>query len=491
MKSMPRTMWRQAAAVLACLALCFSGRARDEKSAAATDEIFSDVAKPGSPGCALAVARENKIIYEKGYGLANLEQNVPITPQTVFDIGSTSKQFSASSILLLERRGKLSVNDDIRKYLPEIPDYGKRITILHLLNHTSGIRDYLTLMELAGIPIDGVTGDQEALQIIARQKALNFDPGSDWLYSNSGFFLLSVIVKRVSGKTLREFAAENIFEPLGMSHTQYRDDHTQLIPNRGLAYDQDEKTHDWKLAVSYFEQTGDGAVHTTVEDLVKWDENFYTGKVGGKEFVDELESTGKLNNGKPLEYAKGLFIGSYRGLQTVEHGGAWGGYRAQLLRFPEQHFSVVCLCNSGNSNPERRAKRVADVYLASLMKPKEAGQQERPLERTALKEINVPASDLANLAGEYWSDELAVSYDLAVQDGALRLVKITDRAGWPRSIPIPDAVLKPTGQDHFVLADSGITLRFERTDQAVTGFALDAGRTKGMIFVKGKRPEAK
>src|SRR5713101_3417124 len=175
----------------------------DEKTTAAVDEIFADLGKPGSPGCALGVYRNGKIVYAKGYGLANLESNVPITPSSVFDIGSTSKQFTAASILLLEKQGKLSVNDDVRKYISELPDYGKKITILHLLNHTSGLRDYLALMELAGINTDSVTTDDDALALVARQKALNFEPGDEWLYSNTGFFLLSVIVKRVSGKALR------------------------------------------------------------------------------------------------------------------------------------------------------------------------------------------------------------------------------------------------------------------------------------------------
>ncbi len=170
-----------------------AGNAADEKKAAAVDEIFMDLTKPGSPGCVLGVYRDGTMVYSKGYGLANLEENVPITPQSVFDIGSTSKQFTAASILLLEKRGKLSVNDDVRKYAPELPDYGQKITILHLLNHTSGLRDYLGLMDLAGIHTDSVTTDEDALQIIIRQKALNFEPGSDWLYSNTGFFLLSVI----------------------------------------------------------------------------------------------------------------------------------------------------------------------------------------------------------------------------------------------------------------------------------------------------------
>jgi CubicO group peptidase (beta-lactamase class C family) len=247
-------MTRGIAAVLCALSIAGAGLAgvSDEKSAAAVDEVFSDLTKPGSPGCALAVYRDGKIIYAKGYGLANIEENVAITPQTVFDIGSTSKQFTAASILLLEKQGKLSVNDDVRKYIPELPAYGQKVTILQLLNHTSGLRDYLTLMELAGINIDSVTTDADALALITRQKALNFAPGSEWLYSNTGFFLLSVIVQRASGKTLREFAAENIFGPLDMTHTQYRDSHTALIANRAMAYDEQENKNGYTLDVSYF-----------------------------------------------------------------------------------------------------------------------------------------------------------------------------------------------------------------------------------------------
>src|SRR6266446_4004633 len=182
-----------------------AGNTADEKKAVAVDEIFVDLTKAGSPGCALGVYRDGKMVYSKGYGLANLEENVSITPQSVFDIGSTSKQFTAASILLLEKQGKLPVTDDVRKYIPELPNYGPPVTILQLLNHTSGLRDYLTLFELAGINIDSVTTDGDALALITRQKALNFAPGTDWLYSNSGFFLLSVIVQRASGKMLREF----------------------------------------------------------------------------------------------------------------------------------------------------------------------------------------------------------------------------------------------------------------------------------------------
>lgn len=453
----------------------------DEKSAAAVDEVFSDLAKPGSPGCALAVYREGKIIYAKGYGLANIEENVAITPQSVFDIGSTSKQFTAASILLLEKQGKLSVNDDVRKYVPELPSYGQKITILYLLNHTSGLRDYLSLMELAGINTDSVTTDADALALITRQKALNFTPGNDFLYSNTGFFLLSVIVQRVSGKSLREFAGENIFAPLEMTHTQYRDDHAALIANRALAYEEREGKDGYTLDVSYFEQTGDGAVHTSVEDLLKWDENFYSPRVGGKEFLSEIQEQGKLNNGKLLDYAKGLFLQDYRGLPTVSHGGAWGGYRAELLRFPEQHFSVACLCNVGNAGPTRRARQVADIYLGSLMKPKENRSKES--ENKEKNEIAVDAAQLRNYSGEYWSEELGVAYRLGVSDGRVKVLSVVDASGSPRVNNFSSDVLRAVGVGEFEIGKSRVILHFQGdAKQLASAFTLDAGRTKGIVF---------
>ena len=469
---------------LACALPAFANG--PDKKSAAVDEIFSDLAKPGSPGCAVAVSRDAKILYESGYGLANIEQNVPITPQTIFDIGSTSKQFTAASILLLEKQGKLSLHDDVRKYLPELPDYGKKITILQLLNHTSGLRDYLTLFELAGISLDGVTTDDDALALITRQKALNFDPGSDWRYSNTGYFLLSLIVKRVSGQSLHDFAAENIFAPLGMSRTLFRDDHTLLVPNRALAYEPKDDGSGFTLDVSYFEQTGDGAVHTSVEDLLKWDENFYSGKIGGPDFLAELQAPGKLNSGKILDYAKGLSVGSFRGLPTVAHGGSWGGYRAQLLRFPAQHFSVVCLCNLGSANPGRRARRVAAIYLADLMKPdvKAAGSTEDSVSHPARKpSLSLSADQLAQFVGSYWSGELGVFYQFSVSHGALRWAQITGAAGSLRSKPAKE--LHAVSAEDFVLDSDALSFHFRRSpDGAASGFSLDAGRISALIFTR-------
>jgi CubicO group peptidase (beta-lactamase class C family) len=456
-----------------------------DKTTAAVDEVFADLTKAGSPGCALGVYRDGKIIYAKGYGLANLEENVPITPASVFDIGSTSKQFTAASVLLLEKQGKLSVNDEVRKYIPELPGYGQKITILHLLNHTSGLRDYLTLMELAGINTDSVTTDEDALALIARQKALNFAPGKRLALQQHGIFLLSVIVKRVSGKTLREFAAENIFSPLDMSHTQYRDDHTSVVSNRAMAYEPKEHADGYALDVSYFEQTGDGAVHTSVEDLLKWDENFYSAQIGGKEFLAEIQEPGKLNNGKVLDYAKGLFLEEYRGLHTVSHGGAWGGYRAELLRFPGQHFSVACLCNLGTEEPTRRAREVADIYLASSLKPKQEKKKEAEETKKKKDFAKLTEEQMQAYAGDYWSEELGVTYRLGVTDGKLRVLKVRDASGFPRLNDSLKEGLRAAGMDEFETAGARATFHFQRDQRGgVKRFILDAGRTTGMIFAR-------
>jgi CubicO group peptidase (beta-lactamase class C family) len=451
-------------------------------SPSSIDALFAPLTRPGSPGCALGVYRDGKIVYSKGYGLANVELQVPITPASVFDIGSTSKQFTAASILLLEKEGKLRLDDDIRKFLPELPEYpgpgGGKVTILNLLNHTSGIHDYLTLFIMAGIPIDSVTTDDTALAILSRQKALNFAPGSEFLYSNSGYFLLSIIVKRASGQNLRDYAQKHIFDPLEMTHTQYRNDHRALIPNRALAYS--TSGDGFRLNVSYFEQLGDGGVHTSVEDLLKWDENFYTARVGGKEFLAEMLEPGKLSNGKTLDYAKGLGHRTYKGLPVVEHAGSWGGYRAELLRFPEQHFSVACLCNLGSTNPSRFAMQTAELFLKDRMKtdnPPAAPSAAPPA-------TPLPAPDAAALAsytGDYASDELGVIYRLSVIDGKLALAAILDPGGFPR-IAV-SATLRPAGRDRFSV--SGLTLQFmPDSNGAMTTFRAESGRSNGIVFKK-------
>ena len=345
------------------------------------DSVFIAFDKPTSPGCALGIYNAGEIAYTRGYGSANLEHGIPNTPRTVFDLGSTSKQFTAMSVTLLEQEGKLSLDDDVRRWIPELPAYDKPVTIRQLVHHTSGLRDYLTLMWLRGVNFDGVTTAGDALSLIVRQREANFEPGSEYLYSNSGYFLLSEIVRRASGKTLAEFARERIFAPLGMHVTHYHDDHTMIVPNRATGYAPRDSAR-FRIAMSGFEQVGDGSVMTTVEDLALWDRNFYDGRVGGRALLEAMHVPARLTSGRTLEYASGLVVGQYRGLRTVRHGGSWAGYRAELLRFPEQRTSVAVLCNYSRSGPGRLAQRVADVILGAQLSPVAAAGQGASAERS-------------------------------------------------------------------------------------------------------------
>ena len=382
---------------------------------AKVDAVFHDYDRSDSPGCALGVYRDGRIVYERGYGMANLELGVANSPQSVFDIGSTSKQFTAFAIHLLARDGKLSLDDDIRKWLPEVPDYGKKVTIRNLLHHTSGLRDYIEVMSLQGLQPEDLTTDADSLEAIARQKAPNFAPGEEHLYSNTGYFLLSVVVARASGQSLRDFAAARIFAPLGMRHTQFNDLHTRIIPNRATGYSK-AKGGGFGIDMGDWEQTGDGAVQTTVEDLQLWDQNFYEPKVGDRQLLDAMQTVGILNSGKKLDYASALFLANYKGLPTVSHGGAWVGYRAQLLRFPQQKVSVACLCNLSSANPSRLAQQVAEVYLGGLMTPD--APKLSPKKGQEVK-ITVSAAELRRLAGSYWSLASGQIVEVSVRENRL------------------------------------------------------------------------
>lgn len=385
------------------------------------DAVFAAYDKPDAPGCAVGVYRDGRIDYARGYGLADLERRVPITPRTVFDLGSTSKQFTASAILLLAQDGTLSLDDDVRRWIPEMPRYARPITLRHLLNHTSGVRDYIGLMTLGGARIDDVTTENDALAAIVRQRETNFAPGDEFLYSNSGYFLLSEVVKRASGKHLREFARERIFTPLGMQRTHILSDYADVVPDRALAYaPRDEGGY--RTDMPRWLQTGDGAVFSTVEELLRWDDNFYDPRVGGPALLTELQTTGRLTSGRELDYAAGLMIGRHRGMRTVRHGGAWGGYRAELLRVPDARFSVAVLCNVATSNPERLATSVAEIYLEDRMEPAASRPQTPAASASAAPTtpaVRVAPERLEALAGLYREPETRVTRTITFADGTL------------------------------------------------------------------------
>jgi CubicO group peptidase (beta-lactamase class C family) len=367
-----------------------SKQVRSDHNSKLVDKLFAKW-EGATPGCAVAVIQDGQIVHERGYGMANLDHDVAISPATVFHVGSVSKQFTAAAIAILAQEGKLSLDDSVRDYLSELPDFGTPITIRQLIHHTSGLRDQWELLGLAGwrYSFDLIT-NADVLSVVARQRALNFPPGSEFMYSNTGYTLLGEIVHRVSGQSFRKFTIARIFEPLAMKDTHFRDDHTEVVKN--IAYGYVERDRRFKLSVTNFDTVGATSLLTTVRDLARWDANFYTGRVGGSGLLRQLQEPGKLNSGEVLEYAFGLMISKYRGTQIVHHGGGDAGYRAELIRLPKQRFSVICLSNLGSVDPSSLARKVADIYLSDKLHTDELKAHAR---------ARVSASELAARAGLY------------------------------------------------------------------------------------------
>lgn len=439
---------RFAGMVVALLLIASAERAQTlaPEMAKQVDKVFAKWDRADSPGCALGVYRGGQIIYKRGYGMEDLNEDVHITPGTVFHVASMSKQFTAASIVLLAQQGKLSLDDDLRKYIPELPDFGQKITIRNLAHHTSGLRDQWNLLELAGwrYSKDLIT-DEDVMSVMTRQKELNFKPGERHVYCNTGYTLMGLIVKRVSGMSLREFTTKNIFEPLGMTRTHFRDDHAEIIKHDAVGYEQ-ESGRPFEISITNFDTVGATSLHTTVEDLQRWDENFYHPKVGGEAFVRQMLERGKLNNGEQLDYAFGLVLEKYKGLPTVGHGGADAGYRSDMTRFPKQHFSVAVLCNSAETVPSVLAQKVADIVLAKEIKAAEAAT---PAKEAVAKSAGPAASvvltagQMAGFTGLYWNREDDAFERVFVKDG-----KLQGDLGGEEAL-----VLKPFAESRFHIAD--------------------------------------
>lgn len=376
------------------------------------DSIFAPWNSNNSPGCALGIIKEGKLVYKKGYGLANLEYDIPITPLSIFHLASISKQFTAFSIILLEQEGKLSVEDDIRKYLPEVPDFGKKITISHLIHHTSGLRDQWELLVMAGWRLDDVITKEHVLKMVANQKELNFNPGAEYLYCNTGYTLLAEIVSRVSGKSFKDFTKERIFDPLGMNNTHFHDDHKEIVKNRTYSYNP-AGNNGFENAVLSYANAGATSLFSTVEDLAKWINNFDSYKVGGEKAVNRMFETGILNNGGKLNYAFGLTINKYRGAKIFDHSGADAGYRTYVCSFPDNNFSVIVLSNLGSVNPSELAMKIADIYLEEKLDKKVAKKE------IVRKEIKLDPSTYTKYTGTY---QTAIGMKLIVTAEGNRLI---------------------------------------------------------------------
>jgi CubicO group peptidase (beta-lactamase class C family) len=406
------------------------------------DKIFSKWTS-STPGCAVGVAVDGKPALAKAYGMADLEHDVKNTADTIFEAGSVSKQFTAAAVLLLAREGKLSLDDPVRKYIPELPDYpppdgiltgsggqasppakatlagssgsgsatrSVPLTIRHMLHHTSGLRDWGSIAGIAGWPrTTRVHTHAHVLEIVSRQRSLNFTPGTHWSYSNTGFNLAAIIVSRVSGKTFADFTRTRIFEPLGMSHTSWRDDHTRIVRNRAIAYD--DRRDGFHIDMPFENVHGNGGLLTTVGDLLKWNENFTTPTVGDAAVVAEQQHVGAFSDGRSLDYAFGLYNRPYKGVRQVDHSGSTAGYRAHLARYPDQRLSAAVLCNVSSGGATEALHAVADLYL---------GDRVREAAVPAAAYTPTPA-DFDRTAGLYRNGGTGVPLTIARVGDALRV----------------------------------------------------------------------
>jgi CubicO group peptidase (beta-lactamase class C family) len=411
-----------------------SGTAPDTTSRV-VDRVFAAWRDTEGPGCSLSVSSSGRIVYERGYGMANLETATPIRPSSIFHVASVSKQFTATAIMLLARDGKLSVDDNIRKYLPEIPDYGTPITIRHLLTHTSGLRDQWDLIGLARgrFEEDRIT-EADVMDIVPRQKALNFTPGAEYLYSNTGFTLLGVIVKRVSGQSLRAFAEERIFKPLGMTSTHFHDDYTMLVPNRTSAYEM--RADGWHVSIPNFDVYGATSLFTTTGDLLKWEANFEHPVVGDRALFDQMETPARLTNGDTTTYGFGLVVARYRGARVVEHNGADAGYRSYVGRFPDRGLAIAIACNASTANTTLLARGVADAYIGKALAPVAA-----PV-ASATQAVTLPPGSLEKRAGAYIQPTTQQVVELIMRNGALSAGQASGSA------------LVPTAENRFRLGQA-------------------------------------
>ncbi len=438
---------------------------------ARVDSIFAPWAAENSPGCAVGVYRGGAILFARGYGMANLEHGIPNTPASIFHVASISKQFAAFSIVLLAQEGRLSLDDEVRTHVAELPDFGPPITIRHLIHHTSGLRDQWELLALSGWRSDDPKSEADILGLLRRQRALNFAPGAEYLYSNSGYTLLAVIVHRVTGQTLREFAAERIFKPLGMDRTHFHDDHTMVVPGRTAAYVQ--RGGDWAISIPVFDNHGATSLFTTVQDLAKWDANFTSPRVGDAAAVDQMHERGRLNDGSTIDYAFALSHGETRGLRTVGHSGSDAGYRADYLRFPDTGLAFATLCNTPVNAGELN-RRVAEVFLGDRMAP--PAQPRGPANPPAAAAAPVAAPDRPDpdaFNGVWHSEELNATWTIRSEADRLVLER------WR----FPTRTLDPERGDTLRAAHWRLVFERDASGRA-TSFRLTTGRVRNLLFTR-------
>ena len=441
--------------------------------AARVDAVFERFTTPGSPGCAASVTRHGAIVHARGYGLADLEDSVPITPTSVFHVASVSKQFTALAVQLLVNDGELSWDDDIRRHLPELDGLDTSMTLRQLGHHTSGLRDQWSLLQMAGWRFEAdVVTQSDVLRLLARQRRLNFAPGTGFLYSNSGYTLLALVVERVSGEPFRSFTTRRIFTPLGMTRTHFHDDHRMAIPDRAYAYAADDQGS-YRLALSDVETVGATNLFTTLEDLVLWERNFQTFHVGGRGGLAQLQEPGTLADGRRSSYALGLVLGQHRGARTVGHGGTHAGYKSEVVRFPDQNLSVAVLCNLRSVDPARLARTVADVYLTETRASDRRDSRQAQVTMTT-RGAAAAGLELTSLTGYYRRADSDVPLRFAVRDGALATI------GTLRALTL--APLDGAGDRFRVAGSEGSTAHFLQDAGAIRLELRQGGLDPAVVY---------
>ena len=431
-----------------------------------------------TPGCAVGVGVGGPEVLARAYGMADLEHDVPNTADTIFEAGSVSKQFTAAAVLALVQDGRLSLDDPVRTYVPELPDYGAPLTIRHMLTHTSGLRDWGSLAGIAGWPRgDRMHTHAHVVDILSRQTALNFTPGTRWSYSNSGYNLAAVIVSRASGMSFAEFSRVRLFEPLAMTSTSWRDDFTRIVPKRAIAYATGRGGGGYRLDMPFENVHGNGGLLTTVGDLLKWNEHYDRPSATDAPRVRLQHQPAKLSNGTTLEYAYGLYVRPYKGVPEVSHSGSTAGYRAFLTRFPDQHVSVAVLCNAGNANATELAHAVSDIYLGDRIdenapRPAAIPETRGPIAGLGRDASYAPsATDLSAFTGVYTSAEVETTLTVELRDGQLVITARPDRV-------VP---LRPHAPDRFDAPGLGL-VTFRREGGAVTELGITQDRVWDLRF---------
>lgn len=424
-------------------------------SATDLDSLFFTYNRPDTPGCAVGVCYRGELIFSEGYGVANLDYGIPIGPDSRFMIASISKQFAVAALFMMEQEGLLDLDEDLRTYIPELPVFEKPITARQIIHHTSGLRDLFDLLLLADIGLDNTATAEQVMDIVSRQQRLNFNPGSQHIYNNTGYFLMSVLTHNLTGMTLREYSDKHFFRPMGMSETHWHDDTEMIVPGRVISY-RPRPYGPGQFYRGNLDRVGARGLFTTIRDFAKWEANFIENRSNLQDFTEKMTRPGYTHRRDSINYAGGLRLGRYRGLTTVGHGGSYMGFRTHYMRFPAYDFAVIVFCNMSNISPAVYTRQVSDLYLRDVFSAK-------------FKEF----------AGVYAHEGFDARFEIILDDGDLYLKRLK---------PDPDATeqeltrLLWQSDDRF--RAGSWDLRFHRDNQdKINRLTIEAPRTGPLTFL--------